>query len=607
MLKHKRLSLAVFVVMVVVLNSLLSATFATHAQDDEALERIDQAMAHLSDLLDRPITREDFDWRWSERIYPDDSLGCPAPDISYTSQQIRAIQVRIFVDGTEYDYRVSVDGERLVLCNNGQPAQSSIGVPLPDAPVEEEVLESLQEPLGQRAWWSWVYNIELDSLYLVNPTDAERLSLPRPKLPQEVAGATPQLAVSRDGRILIVANELTTGVNGLGFYAFETGRFIRTHQLRPAEDIYLGAGYDAISLSGSPYIVSADNRFVAVGLATMDFSSPGWRVVVFDLNTGEALYQLEKRSPQVQALGAAFTSNDIVFPRILYYGDDEIHVQLIRFGADAEPEYPALVWQPNRNTVTQSPFTRTNIDILPNTQQAVTTYVDSALPATTNGLFPANNALGVGMPEPTALYTLPNADFSAPRWAANGERIVFRTRDAEGNIQWQQFIRASAEVLSLDAATEVAVGTPAGVLLRTATGIIQAVNTDGATVPLLQTPEGTRSVILWVTPPDSTFALQSVYIPLNLTGIVHCPGTPVSEVAIGSEAVATVSLRIRNTPGGEFVVTMTPDTEFIVVGGPECQGTYTWWRIRLADGTTGWAAEGDTNLYFIQPPPGDAS
>lgn len=586
----------------------LPALSLVDAQDDEALERIDQAMAHLSDLLGRPITRDNFEWRWSEQIYPDNSLGCPAEGITYTQQQVRAFQVRIFVDGTEYDYRVSAGGEQIVLCVDGQPDLSSIGVALPAVQPETDIVEFLQEPLGDSAWWSWVYNIELDTLYLLNPDDGQRLSLPRPRLPQEVPGATPQLAVSRDGRLLVVANALTTGVNGVGFYAFETGSFIRTHQLRPDEDIYLGFGYDNANITGSPYILSEDNRFVAVGLATTDFSNPNWRVVIFDLNTGDAVYQLEKRSQQVQALGEAFTSRDIVFPRIIYYGDDEVHVQLIRFGADADPEYPALVWQPNRNTVTESPYTPTNIDILPDGQQPVTTYVDNAAAATTNGPFPANNAVGV-LPdnETVPFYIQANGNFSAPRWADNGERIVFRSRDTDGNVQWLAVStntdpNTDTNLTRLDANVQTAVGTPEGYLLRTIEGLIQAVNADtGATIPLWETPEGTEAVILWVTPSANEFALDTVFIPLNLTGIVHCPGTPVSDIAIGSEAQANVSLRIRNSPGGEFLVTMNPDTQFVIVGGPECQGTYTWWRLRLADGTTGWAAEGDDSLYFIRP------
>lgn len=578
----------------------------TAAQSDEALARIDQAMAHLSAYLERPIDRANYDWRWSELIFPNNSLGCPLDGQDYLQQQIRAYQIRIFVDGTEYDYRLSAEGQLLVLCIDGYPDPSSVGVPVPEAPIEDEIVDSVSENLrADSPWWAWIYAIELDTLYLLNPLQGERLALPRPHLPDEVTGVTPQLAISRDGRILIVANALRSGVNGIGFYSLETGNFIRTHSVRPGEDIFLGFGYDNSNIAGSPYLVSPDNRFLAIGLASTDFSNPSWRVLVFDLNTGDALYQIEGRNPQIATLGAEFVNPGIVFPRIIYVGQDEVHFQLIRYGAGAEPAYPAILWQPNRNLLSLSPYTRRYVDVLPgeNAQQ-VSAFVQEDVPTTTDGLFPSNNAIGTGNASVEAVYVEGGAAFSSPQWAADGDVVLFR-RATDSGLEWQLLNIGAQQPTALDADIAAVYGTPQGYLVRSTSGEVRAINiATNQSLSLWQAPQNIQSLLLWVNPPESDFALDQVFIPLNLTGIVHCPDTPSSVVAIGFEAFTTVSLRLRDNPGGEYLLTMNEETEFIIIGGPQCQGTFTWWQIRLEDGTTGWAAEADENFYFIQPVPG---
>ncbi|MCP4247221.1 MAG: SH3 domain-containing protein, partial [bacterium] len=60
-------------------------------------------------------------------------------------------------------------------------------------------------------------------------------------------------------------------------------------------------------------------------------------------------------------------------------------------------------------------------------------------------------------------------------------------------------------------------------------------------------------------------------------------------------------LRLRVSPGGDRITSMAEGTEFTVTGGPQCQGSYTWWQLQLPDGRSGWAAEGDFSLYFMEP------
>jgi hypothetical protein len=61
--------------------------------------------------------------------------------------------------------------------------------------------------------------------------------------------------------------------------------------------------------------------------------------------------------------------------------------------------------------------------------------------------------------------------------------------------------------------------------------------------------------------------------------------------------------RLRYAPGtlGSVAVSLPEGTAFTVVGGPECTQGYRWWQVQLADGTTGWVAEGSPDEYWLEP------
>lgn len=592
-------------ILCVLIIAVFSVVAPMFAQTDDQLVLIDQAMLHLSDYLGKTITRDSNPWTWTEKIYPDTSLDCPAEGLSYTQVQTVGLQVRIIDEGIEYDYRITADGSMLILCRSGRPDPTSIGVEIPPTsdPVEEIIDREIQQ-LPSSRWWAWAYIVETDSLVLLNPS-GDQAALFRPRLPNELPGATPKLAVSRDGRYLIIAARLNSGVWGVGIYAVEIGEFVQVHQFSTNEDIYLGFGYDQSSITGSPYIVGPQSRLVAVGAANI--STGTWRVVVFDLASGAALYQLDNSSPLMQALGATFTNTGIVFPRVVYFTEDTVHIQLVRFGVGGTEENPAFAWHPNANFVETSPYSKANIDILPTDGQPIFSYVDSSEGFTTDGPFAPLNAIGTGdITAPQRVYLNSNFSHNSPRWATGGEQVLFRQEDASGNVSWSSVAVRTGTVSPLDPSIAAVYGLPDGFLARTESGAV--VLNGNVAAPLWQGPVGAEVALLWAVPLGSTFVPTSVVIPLNQTGIVHCPGTPASQVAIGFEAritgdVGGSGLRLRDVPGGEFVRSMSSGTQFLIISGPQCQGSYTWWNVRLADGTTGWAAEADQDLYFIEPVP----
>jgi hypothetical protein len=96
--------------------------------------------------------------------------------------------------------------------------------------------------------------------------------------------------------------------------------------------------------------------------------------------------------------------------------------------------------------------------------------------------------------------------------------------------------------------------------------------------------------------------------PTTPPNVVWCPGTPASRLVIGMRGRVTYTdgtpTRLRQNPGGEILYNMPEGTPFNVVGGPQCEDDYTWWRLQLDDGQVGWSAEGDDEDYFLEPMPG---
>jgi len=87
-----------------------------------------------------------------------------------------------------------------------------------------------------------------------------------------------------------------------------------------------------------------------------------------------------------------------------------------------------------------------------------------------------------------------------------------------------------------------------------------------------------------------------------------CPGAPPQRMIVNHKGyVCTQSdrVRLRSAPlkSAATLVYLSPGTQFSVIGGPSCSDNWSWWNVRLDDGTTGWLAEGGdaVDQYFICP------
>lgn len=90
---------------------------------------------------------------------------------------------------------------------------------------------------------------------------------------------------------------------------------------------------------------------------------------------------------------------------------------------------------------------------------------------------------------------------------------------------------------------------------------------------------------------------------------VTCPGSPPQRLHVGESAMvcpSVVSVKVRDNPGmsGNRITSLRAGTRFEVIGGPECAGNnWSWWKVRLSDGTVGWMAEGGDQVdqYYLCP------
>lgn len=596
------------------------STQPTHAQSDEVLARIDQAMGHLSNYLDRTITRDSHFWQWAERVWDNEAMGCPVPGKNYEPQTVRGYRIRITVDDTVYDYRSTSDGSILLLCIGGQPDPTSIGVDTIQPTDPDVALPPAQVvTLANSTDWAWFYDSDQEILYLFNK-DGLQTQLPRPQLTNEagVQNEPVKLAVSRDGRYMVVGAQLSNSNFGLGIYSFESSSFVQEHEGQPNENIAIGTFGRAETLT-----FNAANDQVAIGFYKAGFEDQdfGWRIIVFELESGDPVYQLGRDDPILASLADVDTQSDLLIPKVVYFDDGPtIHVQMIPGFTEGTPMVDAFAWNPVTQTVALSPYIATQGDIDPVTDLMVWADQDTTLPILpAQGPFTSNNVVRTGLPEgfppgPTTVWIDSTKYHFTARWLGGMNLIAFLTDDQNANQQWKVLDVTSNNQFVLNASVARVYGGATGFWTVAEPGTV-AFHTLGDPIsgnPLWQGDTLLQHV--WSLPVNAVFGLTQILVPSadvtqpDVTGDSFCPGAPPSAVAVGMRARVTVStdgeplpLRMRQSPGGEFIQSIDEGTEFSIIGGPACSDGFTWWEIRLNDGATGWSAEGSSANYFMEP------
>jgi hypothetical protein len=115
-----------------ILIAAFSSLMAVHAQ--ETPDQIEAALESLSAEVGQTVTRGNLqNWQWMEQVFPDASLGCPQPDVSYAQVLTRGFQFQLQYRGQVYDYRVASDGSNVILCSISEAAAPAPTSERPDA------------------------------------------------------------------------------------------------------------------------------------------------------------------------------------------------------------------------------------------------------------------------------------------------------------------------------------------------------------------------------------------------------------------------------------------------------------------------------------------
>ncbi|MEP7292782.1 MAG: SH3 domain-containing protein [Chloroflexota bacterium] len=85
-----------------------------------------------------------------------------------------------------------------------------------------------------------------------------------------------------------------------------------------------------------------------------------------------------------------------------------------------------------------------------------------------------------------------------------------------------------------------------------------------------------------------------------------CLQAPAPRLRVGGEAVVAEGvdrLNMRALPAVDtgVRVQLYSGNTLSVIGGPSCNGLYTWWRVESANGSRGWVAEATWDQYFVVP------
>jgi hypothetical protein len=91
------------------------------------------------------------------------------------------------------------------------------------------------------------------------------------------------------------------------------------------------------------------------------------------------------------------------------------------------------------------------------------------------------------------------------------------------------------------------------------------------------------------------------------TDPLTCRPAPPSRLTVGMDASVSfrlsLRLRIREAPGlsSSVITAMNRGTDMKIVDGPVCRDGYLWWKIEKDNGISGWSAEGEPWMYYLEP------
>jgi len=289
-------------------------------------------------------------------------------------------------------------------------------------------LAQANTPLPTADWYAVAHVPSTDTLHWINE-NGEQGTMPRPQLLDEMPQSERGIHISPDGQYMVMTTQLVTNRLGLGFYNFQTGQWIQTHQAEIGEALP----------QQSQVAFSTNGTHVALTIRHIEFGV--WRILVFETATGNAVDILTADS---LIIPDNFITDLTWWPIVAgFYVDDSLgqaFVNLQQVTSDAlRLSYPSFRWYHNPAPIVadapivpddlfQNPYA--GYDIIPTTQAVAFTGFDTALNV------PSNNELGNFVGTHYAMNELPQNIISGTgytlsnaTWLRNGEWIGYRTQN----------------------------------------------------------------------------------------------------------------------------------------------------------------------------------
>ncbi len=474
-------------------------------------------------------------------------------------------------------------------------------------------------------WYAVTWQEADDTLHWIN-ANGEQASIARPKLDGQISQAMTRLHISPDGRTLVVISPLLNGHEGIGFYNFQTGQWVQIHETQDNE-VFLPAGDQPFTETSSHFAIPLRSP-----------NSGEWRMIVFETATGNAVDVLARTDP---GMPPGFVTDTAWWPQVVNFNLDEaLNTLEVRFQfvtqINAMPlMFQAFNWRipPVQNSDTVQAFTfgwspLVGYDINPTTGEIVFGLWDAQnAPAPSPGA--ANRIHYQAAPDQLVGNLAQELGGSAtlPLWLHNGDWVGYYRNDGAHAPHWL--------VMTKDGQGGVPLGPDYIGLYHVSDGFLAKSSSawkldysntmafEGFSQPVGSTvyQPGSAFAVIYTTPAATAFTLPSVaepFVPLDGPDDIQAAPTnaPVGDcppfsmpprLTVGGQARVTFTdgspLNVRVEPAGSLLTQIVEGSIVNVFGGPVCGEGYLYWNVQIADDLSGWAAEGGSGVYFLEPWP----
>lgn len=379
------------------------------------------------------------------------------------------------------------------------------------------VVHAAPAALPASGWYAVAWNRASNTLHWIN-AGGEQASIERPRLPEEaIDGSNARVTVSPNGRTLVITAVLTNGREGIGFYDLAVGQFIRTHTA-DAFETFLNPGRYAFTESSTHAVAALKNA-----------QTGDWRLIVFEIASGNAVDQLTRTSPNTPA---NFITDPSWQPSIVQFnvdegsGSTEVRFQIWDSASETMSLFPSFKWFPATNGIVPAqpvvadafPYNpRAGFDIQPMTGQTVLAWFDDAQGQADIGS--AANSIRVQQSSqqlPAAVFTQYGANTRQPVWLKNGEWIGYRLNNG--------VMQPHRVVMTADGQNALPLGPNIAALYHTPDGFLALdnamwtlmhqtdLNLEGFSAVFGTTvyAPGTEFNVVYTTPAATAFTLASV-------------------------------------------------------------------------------------------------